>query len=202
VTRLDLQTQGTTVTVVNKVQMASGYPSRPDTNAFVVGPAGVAYDPRTDTLYVSSSDETLGGVEQGAVYAVAHASVTPSDHGKGTLIYQDQTHLHGPLDVQLLPNGNLAIENADSVNVDPNQPSEIVEFTKSGQFVGQFSIDPANGGAFSLKLTNVGGVVKVFAVDDNENPPRNPTAALLIWTFQSGNPLPAAIQDADATPNF
>jgi hypothetical protein len=104
--------------------------------------------------------------------------------------------------VQLLPNGNLAIENADSVNVDPNQPSEIVEFTKAGQFVGQFSIDPANGGAFSLKLTNVGGVVKVFAVDDNENPPRNPTAALLIWTFQSGNPLPAAIPDVDTTPNF
>src|SRR5262249_21038513 len=140
--------------------------------------------------------------EQGAIYAIAHASVTPGDHGKGTLIFQDAAHLHGPIGVQLLPNGDLAIENGDAVNTDPNQPSELVEITKTGQFVGQFSIDPANGGAFSLKITNVGGVVKVFAVDDNTNPPRNTTPALLVWTFQAGNPLPAAFQDLDTAQNF
>jgi hypothetical protein len=42
--------------------------------------------------------------------------------------------------------------------VDPKQPSEIPEFTTSGQFVAQFSVDPNNGGAF-----------RVAAVDDNQN---------------------------------
>jgi len=46
----------------------------------------------------------------------------------------------------------------------PNQASELVEFTPQGKFVGQFSIDPTQGGAFGLAVSNVGGVLRLVAV--------------------------------------
>lgn len=39
------------------------------------------------------------------------------------------------------PNGDLLVSNSDGINPDPNQPSEIVEFTMDGQFVGEISVD-------------------------------------------------------------
>ena len=73
--------------------------------------------------------------------------------GEGTLIYADATHLHGPIGLVFAPNGDLITANSDAVNADPAQPSELVEFTTGGQFVGQFSVDPANGGAFGLAVS-------------------------------------------------
>jgi len=70
----------------------------------------------------------------------------------------------------MTPTGDLIIANSDGSNVDPNQPSELVEFTTTGKFVSQFSVDPNNGGAFGLALKNLGGgLVRFAAVDDNAN---------------------------------
>jgi len=86
------------------------------------------------------------------------------------MIYQDMTHLHGPLDLVLAPNGDLIVANSDGSNADPNQPSEIVEFTPAGKFVSQFSIDTTGGGAFGIALVNLGGfAVRFAAVDDVTN---------------------------------
>jgi len=41
------------------------------------------------------------------------------------------------------PNGHLLVSNNDTVNSDPKQPSEIVEFTKEGEFVKELSVDPS-----------------------------------------------------------
>ena len=46
--------------------------------------------------------------------------------------------------------------NSDGSNADPNQPSELLEYTATGTFVGQISIDPNNGGAIGLGLNNIG----------------------------------------------
>jgi hypothetical protein len=60
--------------------------------------------------------------------------------------------------------------------VDPNQPSELTEYTFSGQFVSQFSVDANNGGAFGLNAFPVSwNTVRVAAVDDNAN-------MLSMWT--------------------
>ena len=67
----------------------------------------------------------------------------------------------------------------DAVNPDPNQTSELVEFTPGGKFVGEFSLDPNAGGAFGLAVTETGGTVRLAAVDDNTN-------SLDVWTFQTG----------------
>jgi hypothetical protein len=73
------------------------------------------------------------------------------------------------LDLVLAPNGHLLVANSDGNNVDPNQPSEIVEFNTGGEFVTQFSVDPNNGGAFGVNIQNVGGAYRFAAVDDNQN---------------------------------
>ncbi|HZY85298.1 MAG TPA: hypothetical protein VFE78_10740, partial [Gemmataceae bacterium] len=106
----------------------------------------------------------------------AHAGTTTADGGKGALIVSDATHLHGPLGLVLAPNGDLIVANSDGANADPNQPSELAEFTTTGQFVGQFSVDAANGGAFNLAIRSVNGRTQVAAVDDNTN-------QLDLWTL-------------------
>jgi hypothetical protein len=70
----------------------------------------------------------------------------------------------------LAPNGDLITSNGDAVNPDPTQPSEIVEFTKSGKFVGQFNVDAGQGGAFGIGIAMVGyNTARLAVVDDNAN---------------------------------
>jgi hypothetical protein len=93
-----------------------------------------------------------------------------SSLGSGQVVYQDYTHLHGPLQMAVAPNGDLLVAGSDGSNADPNQPSEIVEFTPAGQFVSQFSTDPNNGGAFGVALQSLGSLAfRIAAVDDDEN---------------------------------
>jgi hypothetical protein len=69
------------------------------------------------------------------------------------------------------PNGHLLVSNSDGVNADPNQPSEIVEFTVKGQFIGELSVDATPGGAFGLSLVRLNDdKVRFAAVDDNGLP--------------------------------
>ncbi len=174
VTRLDLRVVGDgdgdkkdSVIVEKETQIASGYLHRCDPAAFVVGPTGLALDKERDVLYVSSTGDN-------AIFAIRDAGDRTSDAGMGKAIVTDQTHLHGPLGLVLARNGDLISTQGDAVNPDPNQPSEIVEFTAEGQFVSQFSVDPAPGGAFGLALRPL-EVGFVFAtVDDN-------TVLLDIW---------------------
>jgi len=68
------------------------------------------------------------------------------------------------------PNGDLITSNGDAVKPDPTQPSEIVEFTKSGKFVGQFNVDAGTGGAFGIGIALVGqDTARIAVVDDNAN---------------------------------
>jgi hypothetical protein len=147
-------------TVGAPTTIASQYAFGPDSAGLVVGPAGLAYDSKKDTLYVASEDDN-------EIFAIADASSVNSSAGKGTLIYSDDTHLHGPLGLMIAPNGNLVTANADpAAHVDPNQPSEIVEFTTGGTFVRQFSIDPNTGSAFAILNTSSGAVDQFAYVDD------------------------------------
>jgi hypothetical protein len=78
--------------------------------------------------------------------------------------------LRGPLALAFAPDGNLITSNGDAVNPDPTQPSEIVELTKAGKFVGQFNINSGQGGAFGLAIALVGpDTARLAVVDDNTN---------------------------------
>jgi hypothetical protein len=157
------------VTASSPVTIGSAYNHRLDPAALVLGPSGLYYDSSHDLLYVASSADN-------AIYSIPQAGAVTSSAGTGNLLVQDFTHLHGPLDIVFAPNGHLLVANSDGSNVDPNQPSELVEFTTTGQFIAQYSIDPNNGGAFGLNTFNIGfGTIRLAAVDDNTNTVR-------LWT--------------------
>ena len=163
VTRINLKiSQHGNPIVKGMTQIASGYGHACNAAAVVVGPTGLAYDAVKDILYVASTADN-------EIFAVPHARKTASDEGTGALVYQDNVHLHGPLGLILDLNGDLITANGDAINGDPNQPSELVEFTPKGQFVGQFSVDPGQGAAFGLALTSSGNQVTFAAVDDATN---------------------------------
>jgi hypothetical protein len=174
VTRLDLAIASGRVTVLRITQIASGYARRCDSSALVVGPTGLAFDQDRDILYVASTGDN-------AVYAVRHAATATSDGGTGTALIRDDVHLHGPLGLARASNGDLIVSQGDAVKPDPNQPSEIVEYTAAGRFVAQHSINATTGSAFGLALgsSDDDETVRFAAVDDTLN-------ALDIWIL-SGN---------------
>jgi hypothetical protein len=162
VSRLDLAVSSKNVTVLNKTQIAIGYATAPNGAALVLGPTGLAYDPRTDVLYVASTADN-------AVFAVSHAGKATAPVTKGTSVFADP-HLRGPLALVFAPNGDLLAANGDAVNADPTHPSEIVEFTKAGKFIREFNVDAAQGGAFGIATVLSGEHGFNFAaVDDVPN---------------------------------
>jgi hypothetical protein len=161
VTRLDLMIpSGGNPIVEGKTQIASGYKTDCSAAAVVVGPTGLALDHDGDSLYVASTDDN-------AIFVVRDAVHRKNDGGKGRLVYQDDTHLHGPLALAFAPNGHLLTANGDAVNEDDSHVSYYVEFTKNGQFVAWFQIDPVIGSAFGLAVKTVDDHVLFAAVDDN-----------------------------------
>jgi hypothetical protein len=57
---------------------------------------------------------------------------------------------YGPLALRFAPNGHLLAANGDAVNAAVTEPSEIVEFTRQGEFVRQYNVDSSQGGAFGI----------------------------------------------------
>jgi hypothetical protein len=176
VTRLDLSVpaEGDDVDVISKTRIASGYAFRADPAALVVGPTGLAFDDSKDLLYVASTGDN-------AIFSIPSAQETHRDHGTGNSVFSDANHLRGPLGLVLAPNGDLVTTNGDAVNPDPNnvQNSEIVEFTTSGNFVGQFSLNSSSGAAFGIAVepADANGHFRFAAVNDATN-------QLDVWKLQ------------------
>jgi hypothetical protein len=165
VTRLDFQVDDTQATVIAATQIASGYQHRCDPAAFLVGPTGLALDREREVLYVASTGDN-------AIFAVADATDRTTDAGKGTPVVTDAKHLHGPLGLARARNGDLIAAQGDAVNPDPKHQSEIVEFTATGKFVAEFSVDPDTAGAaFGLALDqrDGGDEGRFAAVEDDAN---------------------------------
>jgi hypothetical protein len=172
VTRLDLgvNDKDNAPVVRSMTQIGSGYTFSCNGGALVVGPTGLALDHDHGLLYVASTADN-------AIYGIDNATSIGTHSGKGRLIYQDNNHLRGPVGLMLAPNGDLVATNGDAFNTDPTQPSEMVEFTPSGHFVAQRSVDSAaTGSAFGLAVSDHGDNIRFAAVDDNLN-------KLDIWTI-------------------
>lgn len=152
------------VAIENAVRVGNGYASIVNFPALANGPAGLAYDPDHDILYVASEfDNEIFAIDDAS--RIANNQSTP-----GTVVYSDALHLHGPAGLLLLRNGDLLTANSDGVNVNQAEPSELVEFTPgapNGTFVTQFSVDPAPGGAFGIALARRGDKAFLAYVDDN-----------------------------------
>ncbi len=129
----------------------------------------MAFDASQDVLYVASTANNK-------IFAIANAGTTQTDHGTGAVFISDSTHLRGPLGLAMAPNGDLLVANGDAVNAASAHPSEIVEYTHSGKFVAQFSLDPAAGSAFGIALGSDDNELHFAAVNDDTN-------ALEVWTI-------------------
>ena len=170
VVRFDLEVRSTSVSLKSKTQIGSGYIHRGDPAALEVSPTGLVFDSKTGELYVASTGDNK-------VFAIWNARFTTTDKGTGRVIYTDPVHLHGALGLAMAPNRHLLVTNSDGINSDPNQPSEIVEFTLDGVFVRQLSVDTAQGGSFGLAVGNAADdTAQLAAVDDNTN-------SLKIWNL-------------------
>lgn len=161
VSRLDVTVNSGGVTIDHRTVIATGYGSALNGAALIVGPTGLAYDEKSDVLYVASTDDN-------AIFAVPHAEHRKMPVVKGAVAFSDP-HLHGPLALVFAPNGDLLTANGDALSPsDPTHPSEIVEFTKSGEFVGEFNVDAGQGGAFGL-ATSRKFYFNFATVNDNTN---------------------------------
>lgn len=148
--RFNLKITGGIVKTSHVTLIAQGYSHQCDPVTFVDGPTGLAYDSGTDSLYVASTLDNT-------VYRVGNARTRSKSAIKGVPVYSDVNHLNGPLALALAPNGHLITANNDNtINGSMVPPSEYVEFTKSGRFVGAFQIDPNPGGAFGLAVRRTG----------------------------------------------
>jgi len=162
VVRLDVSISASKVTLLHKTLIGKGYPHAPNAAALVVGPTGLAFDESSGTLYVASTADNT-------IYAIANASNTDSPVERGMVVFSNE-HLRGPLALRLTPNGHLLTANGDAVNADTTFPSELVEFTKAGQFIRQFDVDSSQGGAFGLDTRLDSGAPYNFAyIDDVTN---------------------------------
>jgi DNA-binding beta-propeller fold protein YncE len=168
--RIDFAVSEKGLTKLDHYIIASGYMHQGDPAALFDAPTGMVYDQKSGRLYVAS---TLDNV----VFAVPEAATRKGSEGPGIIVYDDPTHLHGALALAQAPNGHLLVTNNDVINSDPNQPSEIVEFTTDGYFVKEISVDPNQGGSFGLAVASRDDDTAILAaVDDN-------TATLTIWTI-------------------
>ncbi|MFZ0706476.1 MAG: hypothetical protein WAM71_12795 [Candidatus Korobacteraceae bacterium] len=168
VVRFDMAIQNGQVQIINKAVIGN-YQHHCDPASLFDAPTGLVYDHNKDVLYVASTADN-------AVFAVSNALERNSSGGTGQAVYTDQSHLHGALAMTLAPNGHLLVSNNDVINSDPNQPSEIVEFTTAGQFVQELPVDPLLGGSFGLNVYPGQFSTKFAAVDDNK-------ANINIWTL-------------------
>lgn len=151
--------------------IATGYGHQGDPAALFDAPTGLVYDEKTDVLYVASTLDNM-------VFGVPNATARNSSDGPGFIVYDDPQHLHGALALAQAPNGHLLVTNNDVINSDPNQPSEIVEFTKEGDFVKEIPVDPAQGGSFGLAVhVNGDGTATLAAVDDV-------ATTLIVWRLE------------------
>lgn len=172
VSRIDFAVSSAGLTKLDHYTIASGYMHQGDPAALFDAPTGLVYDRNDDKLFVASTLDN-------AVFEVKDAAHRRTSDGPGNIIYQDNTHLHGALAMAEAPNGDLLVTNNDVINPDPNQPSEIVEFTKWGQFVKEIPVDPNQGGSFGLAVNQVDENTTILAaVDDN-------TASITIWTLMN-----------------
>ncbi|HEY9243432.1 MAG TPA: hypothetical protein VIP48_15705 [Streptosporangiaceae bacterium] len=142
-------------TVKNITKIGSGFPTRTDPAALVIGPTGVGLS-RTGTLYVANSLVNK-------INAIPNAVFRHSSAGTG-MVVSSGGKLNDPLGLTLAPNGNILTVNGND--------GRIVETTPGGMQVASRFLDksgspPGAGALFGLAVAPHGS--GVYYVDDAVN---------------------------------
>jgi len=139
----------------------------------ILGPSGLQYDAKNDTLYVVDGTNN-------AVYALANVTSIPENcltldddavHFSGCnassakVVYMGKP-LNGPISSALLYNGNLAIGNT----LDPTGKNLIIELSTAGKVLDVVNIDKGTAGAiFGMVATGTSAANTVLYFNDDNN---------------------------------
>lgn len=162
VVRIVAQVSDGTISIHSITQIGSGFSTRTDPAALVIGPTGLAWDPQGDQLFVADT-----GTNRIAV--LRRASTTTSDQGNGTTVFAGAP-LEGPLGLVLAEHSLIAV-NGDSVsNATPNLAVEITA-TPHGKVIATKTLDTSGtpGALFGVTITEFQNNPSLVFVDDNDN---------------------------------
>ena len=160
VTRLTVAISGQNVALQSRVRVSMGYKHMPNSAALVLGPTGLAYDAKSDTLFVASTADN-------EIFAIDRAGERTQPVSRGRVVFAGSP-LRGPLALRFAPNGHLLAANGDAVNSAVLHPSEIVELSTQGEFLREYNVDASQGGAFGLD-TVAHGPFDYAVIDDVTN---------------------------------
>ena len=133
--------------------IGTGFPTRTDPGALVIGPTGVALSER-GTLYVA---DTLGN----RIAAIPDAMDRETPFPNGGFTVTSGGSLNGPLGLTIAPNDDILTANASDGN--------IVETTPDGNQLVAKLADSTTGAGSLFGLTIAPGTNGVFYVDDGDN---------------------------------
>jgi hypothetical protein len=170
--RINLGTMGppTYTAVISGFKVNGGAPGS------ILGPSGMQYNAKTDTLYVVDGvTNTLVAFNHAYNQFNAPNSVVVSSDGKtftgpkkknAKLIYSGSP-LNGPISTTLLHNGNLVVGNT----LDASGTNLMVEIASDGTLLDTKNVDTGAGGAlFGIVSTGASdSTEKIFFNDDNAN---------------------------------
>lgn len=154
--------------------VVKGFPVNHGKPGSILGPSGLQYDAKIDTLYVVDGTNN-------AVYAIAGITKVPENclalgadgvHFLGCnaaharIVFMGKP-LNGPISSALLYNGNLVIGNT----LDPSGKNLLIELTPAGKILDVRNIDKGAAGAiFGIVATGTNAKNSiVFFNDDNDN---------------------------------
>ncbi len=175
ITRLDLVIRNGAPDITKATTVASGYTTQASASALVLGPAGLAFDAKTNVLYVASTADNAiyavagAGGEQDCTHSDPRCGSNQAMSGTGTLLVRNDGYLQGPIGLAFTPRGNLLVTNGDAVDANPSRPSLLLEYTTAGKYVNSISLDSAQGAAFGLAIKTVGNQFWLATVNDVTN---------------------------------
>ncbi len=140
----------------------------------ILGPSGLSYSAKNDTLYiVDGTNNTLvafAGVSSiaagGVVVGASGKTFTGPSASSASLVYSG-TPLNGPISSALLPNGNIVLGNT----LDPNGKNLMIELSATGKLLDVDNVDKgAAGSIFGMVATGTNDAnTKLYFNDDNDN---------------------------------
>jgi hypothetical protein len=154
--------------------VATGFPVNNGPPGSILGPSGLQYDRRQDTLYVVDGTNN-SVVTISKVSTLPAGCLTVKSNGKRfgghcaarARVLFSGAPLNGPISSALLFNGNLVVGNT----LDPSGQNLMVELNPGGKVLGVRNVDTGAGGSlFGMVATGTNAAdTKIYFNDDNDN---------------------------------
>jgi hypothetical protein len=153
--------------------IATGFAINHGKPGSILGPSGLSYNAKNDTLYVvDGANNTLVALAAvssipagGVVVGASGGTFTGPSASSASLVFSGKP-LNGPISSALLPNGNLVLGNT----LDPSGKNLMVEISKAGKLLDVLNVDKgASGSIFGMVATGTPANTKLYFNDDNNN---------------------------------